>query len=157
MRKRNNVIIFSIYSVFSILNSDFFKTMNPVIHFQMPADDTKRMSAFYTKVFGWQTKDTGPDMGGYVTATTVESDEKTGRPTKPGAINGGFFQKMDDPNSHLPNVVIAVDDINEHVSRVKKAGGKVTDKPTMIPNVGMFVMFTDTEGNRVCMLQPVEM
>ena len=29
--------------------------MSPVVHFEMPASDGKRTSAFYTKVFGWQT------------------------------------------------------------------------------------------------------
>lgn len=28
--------------------------MNPVVHFEMPAEDKKRMSKFYTKAFGWQ-------------------------------------------------------------------------------------------------------
>ena len=27
--------------------------MNPVVHFEMPADDSRRMADFYTKVFGW--------------------------------------------------------------------------------------------------------
>jgi len=29
--------------------------MDPVVHFEMPAEDRKRMSGFYTKAFGWQT------------------------------------------------------------------------------------------------------
>lgn len=128
--------------------------MNPVVHFQMPTGDMKRMTGFYSKVFGWQTKQFGPEMGGYVTAQTVESDPKTMRPVKPGAINGGFFMKMDDPKSHLMNIVIAVDDIQAHIKKVKAAGGTITEEPAMIPNVGLFVMFTDTEDNRVCMLQP---
>lgn len=128
--------------------------MNPVIHFQLPADDTKRMSNFYKKAFGWRAKEFGPEMGGYVTVTTVESDQKTMRPIKPGAINGGFFKKTDDPETHLMNIVIAVDDIKAHIKKVKAAGGIVTEEPSPIPNVGLFVMFTDTEGNRVCMLQP---
>ena len=33
--------------------------MNPVIHFEMPAEDKKRMSNFYTNVFGWQTQQMG--------------------------------------------------------------------------------------------------
>ena len=39
--------------------------MNPVIHFEMPAEDKKRMSDFYTNVFGWQTQQLGPEMGEY--------------------------------------------------------------------------------------------
>ncbi len=127
--------------------------MNPVIHFEMPAEDRKRMAGFYTKVFGWKTQQLGEEMGNYVLATTTESDEK-GRPTKPGAINGGFFQKTDDKPSQYPSVVIYVEDIKEHMKKVEKAGGKVLGEPWDIPGVGLYVSFFDTEGNRVGMLQP---
>jgi hypothetical protein len=127
--------------------------MNPVVHFEMPAVDRKRMADFYTKTFGWQTQIMGEEMGGYVLASTVESDE-TGRPTKPGAINGGFYQRTDDPVSHAPSVVIAVDNLNDHMKKVTAAGGKIIGEPMPIPGVGLWVSFYDTENNRVSMLQP---
>ena len=34
--------------------------MNPVVHFEMPAEDRTRMRAFYEKTFGWQTEQLGP-------------------------------------------------------------------------------------------------
>ena len=128
--------------------------MNPVIHFEMPAEDRKRMSDFYTRVFGWKTQHLGKEMGNYVLATTTESDEK-GRPKKPGAINGGFFQKTDDKPAQYPSVVIAVEDIYIHSKNVEKAGGKVFGEPWNISGVGLYVSFLDTEGNRVGMIQPV--
>ena len=128
-------------------------TMNPVVHFEMPAEDRKRMADFYAKVFGWKTQQLGEDMGNYVLATTTDSDEK-GRPKEPGAINGGFFQKTDDKPSQYPSVVIAVEDIKEHMKKVEKAGGKVLGEPWDIPGVGLYESFFDTEGNRVSMLQP---
>jgi uncharacterized protein len=66
--------------------------VNPVVHFEMPAEDRKRIADFYTKVFGWKTEQLGEDMGNYVLATTTDSDENG--PKKPGTINGGFFQKL---------------------------------------------------------------
>jgi predicted enzyme related to lactoylglutathione lyase len=127
--------------------------MNPVVHFEMPAEDRKRMSDFYTKVFGWKTQQLGEGMGNYVLATTTDSDEKG--PKKPGAINGGFFQKTDDKPAQYPSVVIAVEDIREHMSNVEKSGGKVLGEPVDIPGVGLYVSFFDTEGNRVSMMQPI--
>jgi len=127
--------------------------INPVIHFEMPAEDKKRMASFYTNVFGWKTQQLGEEMGNYVVVTTTESNER-GRPKHPGAINGGFFQKTADKSSHHPVVVIQVDDIQEHMKNVQQAGGKVLDPPVDIPGVGLYVSFFDTEGNRVCMLQP---
>jgi hypothetical protein len=126
--------------------------MNPVVHFEMPAEDRKRMADFYTKAFGWKTQILGPKMGGYVLATTTESDEKG--PKRPGAINGGFFQKSDDKPAQYPSVVIFVEDIKKHMKKVEKAGGKVLGEPWDIPGVGLYVSFIDTEGNRVSMLQP---
>jgi Bleomycin resistance protein-like N-terminal len=74
--------------------------MNSVVHFEMPYDDRERMAKFYQNAFGWQTRMLGEEMGNYVLATTTESDD--GRPKKPGAINGGFY---DWPAQH-PSVVI---------------------------------------------------
>jgi uncharacterized protein len=127
--------------------------MNPVVHFEMPAEDRKRMADFYTNVFGWKTQMLGGEMGDYVLATTTETDEK-GRPKNPGAINGGFFPKSDDRPAQYPSVVIAVEDIKAHMKEVEKAGGKVLGEPWDIPGVGLYVAFMDTEGNRVSMLQP---
>lgn len=126
--------------------------MNPVVHFEMPAEDTKRVSDFYTKVFGWQMQTMGADMGNYVVASTTETDAKTTRPKNPGAINGGFYQAA--KGTSVPSVVIAVDDVKEHMKKVIAAGGTILGEPMSIPGIGLYVSFTDTEGNRVSLLQP---
>ena len=128
------------------------KKMYPVVHFEMPAEDSKRMADFYTNVFGWQTQMLGPEMGHYVLAATTESDENG--PKRPGAINGGFYPKSDDRPAQYPSVVIAVEDIAAHMKKVEEAGGRVLGEPWDIPGVGLYVSFFDTEGNRVSMLQP---
>ncbi len=128
--------------------------MNPVVHFEMPAEDRKRMSEFYTTAFGWLTQQLGEEMGGYVLAGTTPADE-TGNPTTPGNINGGFYQKTDDPLTHGTSIVIAVEDIDAHMKKVTTAGGKIIGEPMMIPGIGNFVSFYDTEGNRASMLQPL--
>ena len=133
--------------------ADKHMKMNPVVHFEMPAEDRKRMADFYTNVFGWKTQMLGPEMGDYVLATTTETDE-TGRPKNPGVINGGFFPKCENKPAQYPSVVIAVEDIKEHMKNVEEAGGKVLGEPSDIPGVGLYVSFFDTEGNRVSMLQP---
>jgi predicted enzyme related to lactoylglutathione lyase len=127
--------------------------MNPVVHFEMPAVNRKRMAEFYSKAFGWKTEQLGPEMGDYIVVTTSEVDA-SGRPKVPGMINGGFYQKTDDPNTQHPSVVIAVDDIKQSMDLVKKVGGKVLGEPMEIPGIGMYVSFIDTEGNRLSILQP---
>ncbi len=129
--------------------------MNPVIHFEMPAVDRKRMAGFYTRVFGWQTNHLGPEMGNYVVVQTSETQD--GLPRERGMINGGFFEKSKE--NHSPSVVIAVEDIREAMKKVKAGGGTVLGgmtpgEPDDIPGVGLYAAFVDTEGNRVGMLQP---
>ena len=126
--------------------------MNPVVHFEMPYDNRQRMATFYESAFGWQTQMLGEDMGNYVLATTTESGEDG--PKRPGAINGGFFPKRPDWPGQYPSVVIAVDDVKTAARKVRDAGGTVLGEPMEIPGVGHYVSFTDTEGNRVSMLQP---
>jgi hypothetical protein len=126
--------------------------MNSVVHFEMPYEVQARMTSFYERAFGWQTKALGEEMGNYILATTTESDERG--PKKPGAINGGFFPKKPDWPAQYPSIVIAVDNITDAMEQVRRAGGEVLGEPMEIPGIGQYVSFTDTEGNRVSMLQP---
>jgi predicted enzyme related to lactoylglutathione lyase len=127
---------------------------NPVVHFEFPADDTARMSKFYETAFGWKMQETGPEMGGYVLVQAAETDAQ-GMVTQPGAINGGFYKRVEDPVSHHPSVVIRVDDLKASMVKVKGAGGRIHGEVQQIPGVGEFVSIIDTEGNRVSMLQPL--
>ena len=127
---------------------------NPVVHFEMPYENPDRLAKFYPRAFGWQMQKLGQEMGEYVTATTTETDENR-MIKRPGAINGGFFPKKPDWPAQYPSVVIAVDDINKAMQSVSDAGGKVLGEPTEIPGIGKYVSFTDTEGNRVSLLQPL--
>ena len=136
--------------------------MNPVVHFEMGYKDQGRMAKFYETAFGWKTQSMGPDMGNYVVAQTTETDENRMVQTK-GAINGGFYQKTDDPLSQAPSVVVSVDDIQAAMKAVEEAGGKIlggmdqkgehTMEPQMIPGVGLWISAMDTEGNRFSILQ----
>ncbi len=128
------------------------KKINPVVHFELPAENRTRMVNFYTSVFGWEAKVLGEDFNNYVTVATSESDEN-GRPKIPGSINGGFYLKGDGSAAY-PSVVIAVDDINTAIKKVKEANGKVLGDPSNIPGVGLYVSFSDTEGNILSILQP---
>jgi predicted enzyme related to lactoylglutathione lyase len=139
---------------------------NPVVHFEMGYNDRERMKKFYSDAFGWKMQQMGDEMGNYVVAQTAETDEK-GMVKTPGAINGGFYKKNENPLSHAPSVVISVEDINEAVKGVEAAGGTIlgamnekgenTMEPMQIPGVGLWISIMDPEGNRVSMLQPNRM
>ena len=135
---------------------------NPVVHFEMGYEDRERMKKFYETVFGWKMQQMGAEMGNYVVAQTTVTDDK-GMVQTPGTINGGFYQKTEDPLSHAPSVVISVDDIHAAMQTVTAAGGKIlgsmdqsgkrTMEPQMIPGVGLWLSIMDPDGNRVSMLQ----
>ncbi|HEX8966109.1 MAG TPA: VOC family protein [Patescibacteria group bacterium] len=127
---------------------------DPVVHFEMPAKDKKRVSEFYSKVFGWNMQQLGPEMGSYILAQTAETDEKTMMIKQPGAINGGFFEYKDDELNRVPHLVIAVDDLDKSIKKVEEAGGKIDTKKMEIQGIGMYVSIKDSEGNIIGMLQP---
>ena len=132
---------------------NFGMKINPVVHFEMPAKNKKRVSEFYSKVFGWEMKQMGQEMGNYLMAQTAETDENQMVKT-PGAINGGFFDYKDEDGFRVPHVVISVDDIEKSIEDVKSSGGKVTGEVMDIPGVGKYISFKDSEDNIVGMLQP---
>ncbi|MNI75576.1 hypothetical protein D3C87_2140090 [compost metagenome] len=42
-----------------------------------------------------------------------------------GAINGGFYQKTDDPLSQAPSVVVSVEDMTQAIQAITDAGGTI--------------------------------
>jgi predicted enzyme related to lactoylglutathione lyase len=141
-----------------ICNNIFMSKMNPVVHFEMPARDRKRVSDFYSKVFGWQMNQLGAEMGNYLLAQTTETENMM--PKRPGAINGGFFDYQEKEGFNGPHLVISVENLEEAMKSVEESGGKILGgvggKIDDIPGVGRYVSFEDTEGNYVGMLQPIQ-
>jgi hypothetical protein len=99
--------------------------MDSVVHFEIPFEDKQRAMKFYTESFGWQLTDM-PQMS-YVVASTTEVDDKQ-MPKKPGAINGGLFQRPKD----APHPAI------------------------YISGMGAYARVADTEGNIVGLFQSHE-
>jgi predicted enzyme related to lactoylglutathione lyase len=126
--------------------------MNPVVHFEMPYRDRERAARFYSAAFGWQTQMLGPEMGDYLLVTTAVSDAKPGAAA--GAINGGLYPFKPDWPAQYPSVVIAVEDLQAAMQRVRRSGGEMLGEPMQISGIGQYIAFVDTEGNRNSMLQP---
>ncbi len=121
------------------------KQANKVSWFELPADDLDRATAFYSRVFGWET----PPMGdGARFALTVKADE-FGNPTEIGGINGGFHQRQSDADVGAV-ISIYVDDIDDKLDAIQSAGGNVIQPKTQVPEYNLsMAIFRDTEGNTV--------
>ena len=118
--------------------------MDKVVHFEIPFEDKQRAMSFYTQCFGWQLTDM-PQMQ-YVMAVTSPVDEQF-RPTEPGGINGGLFQRPKE--APAPTLYIGVSSVDAALDKVKAAGGKVVTPKTPIPGMGAYARISDTEGNVV--------
>jgi hypothetical protein len=123
--------------------------MDSVVHFEIPAKDMKRASAFYEKAFGWKLNQF-PGVQYWMVGTT-ESD-KDGMPTKPGAINGGMGKKGEMAPDAV-TVTIAVADIDATLAQVAKLGGKAHGKKNPVGDMGWAAYFKDTEGNVIGLWQ----
>lgn len=124
---------------------------NPVVHFEMPYKDAKRVAEFYSKAFGWSMNEAGEEMGHYVVAHTAETDENRMVKT-PGTINGGFYDETKSEYKE-PSVVVSVVDAKKTMEDIKAAGGEILGEPQDIPGIGLWGSFKDSEGNRVSILQ----
>ena len=122
--------------------------MDSVVHFEIPAKDPKRATAFYTKAFGWQINQF-PNWEYWMIGTTPS--DKNGMPSSPGAINGGMGKKSGPLQT--PTVTIAVEDIDKTLENVKKLGGKASGKKSPVGDMGFTAYFTDTEGNVIGLWQ----
>ncbi len=124
-----------------------------VVHFEIPADDPKRAGNFYQKAFGWQVTPM-PEMD-YNMVSTTPSDEQTGMPKEPGAINGGMPKRADPVRSTV--VTIQVDNIENALKTVEQLGGKTVSKKMPVGDMGFSAYFKDTEGNIVGLWQSAQM
>ena len=114
-----------------------------VIHFEIPAKDTKRAAAFYEKAFGWKsTKYGGGEMDYWLVAAGEEKE--------PG-INGAISVK---DKTHPTTInTISVPSFEEAVKKIKAAGGKVLGPKMTVPKVGYMTYCKDTEGNTFGIMQ----
>jgi uncharacterized protein len=109
--------------------------MSKIMHFELGADDPKRVMTFYEKVFDWKYQRFGDQD--YWQVTAGEKDES--------GINGAI-----QPRTKLGQNVIStimVDSIDETIIKITDNGGKIVVPKTDIPKVGVLVYFQDTEGN----------
>jgi len=120
---------------------------NPIVHFEIPADDVARAQTFYQSVFGWKIKQMPMPAGGieYYGVTTRNEGQ-------PG-INGGLM-KRNMPGQHFANYV-AVKSIDEFLAKVTASGGSVIlPRQEIAPGMGSIAVFKDTEENMMGLYQP---
>ena len=115
-----------------------------VAWFELPADDTKRASSFYSKVFGWDT----PEMGGGAFFALTTPSDKLANPAQPGAINGDISPRSE--GLDRPLIMILVEDLDAQLKNIEEAGGTIRTPRQNVAEMGLaWAVFIDTEGNHV--------
>lgn len=110
---------------------------NPIVHFEIPADDVRRAVKFYEKTFGWKIEE-WPGMDYYV-VYTKDKEKNIG-------IDGGLMKRKD-PGQPFMNY-ISVSSIDEMHTKITAAGGTVIMPKTEIgKGMGWISAFKDPEGN----------
>ncbi|MDG6257924.1 MAG: VOC family protein [Methanomicrobiaceae archaeon] len=111
--------------------------MATIVHFDLPADDTRRAMAFYRELFGWKFE----KSGGPYDDSLIETAALDGSP----GIGGGLG-KRGDPGQRSMNYV-GVADLDATLAQVEALGGSITMPRTAVPGFGFLAVCTDTEGN----------
>jgi hypothetical protein len=109
-----------------------------IVHFEVPAADADRATAFWSGLFGLEI---APSM----------SDEFDYRMFQASPTQGGAIMASDKPGSGLV-VYHATDDVDGSIARVRELGGTAADKQP-VPTFGWFAACVDTEGNKFSLWQ----
>jgi hypothetical protein len=114
------------------------------IWYELMTSDTKAAQAFYGKVVGWDTVDSGQTDKAYTffqVAGTGVGGMLTTPPEAAGARPAWFGY-------------VCVDDVDDAAARFETAGGKVHRPPADIPGVGRFAMVSDPQGAVIVLMTP---
>jgi len=113
-----------------------------IVHFEIPAKDPKKLSAFYSKCFGWKFEDAGMQgMKYWIITTSAKAKWK-----------GGMYKKG--KSSQVPVNYIGTKNIDATMKSIKKAGGSILMGKQEIPHMGWSAMTKDPEGNVLGLFQP---
>lgn len=122
--------------------------MNRPSYFEIHADDVKRAQKFYADVFGWtfqKWEDKAAGAMEYYMITTGEEKDQPG-------LNGGLLKRMgpsaaDGGAVNAFIITMNVTNIDETISRVDAAGGKLALPKFAMPGMAWVAYYKDTEGN----------
>ncbi len=112
---------------------------NPVVHFEIGCRDSKKLQAFYSKMFDWKFETHGA-------AAMVRTGSDQG-------IGGHINSLGHEPHNYL-TVYVQVDDLEAYLAKAKGLGCKTLVPPTEVPGMGHFAWLADPEGTIVGLWKP---
>src|SRR2546422_262664 len=110
-----------------------------IVHVEFHVKEPKKVEKFYESLFGWKFQEV-PGMNYSLFQA----------PSGPAGGIGGL-----QPGNWQPGVInyILVNSVDEHVEKIKKAGGKIVAPKNEVPGQGWFAIFEDPSGTRLALWQ----
>lgn len=126
------------------MNERMSSETNAINWFEIPVKDIARAKKFYELIFEIKMEET--EMPGMKYAMFPFNPAK-------GKIAGGLAQSPMHTPGQTGSIIYlnANPDLNNVLSRIEKAGGKITMPKTSIGQNGFMAFFTDSEGNNMAL------
>ena len=115
------------------------------IHFEIPADNPERASAFYRDVFGWQFQKWDGPMPYWLIVTGKDGER---------GIDGGMMPRQAPDTSTVNTIGVA--SLDASLETIEAKGGKTVVPKMPVPGVGWLAYCVDTEGNTFGVMQADE-
>jgi uncharacterized protein len=109
---------------------------------ELGTSDVEGAEKFYTEVFGWTTKDMGPDFGGYKIFEVGETGI------------AGVHALQDPTTSPRWIPYVGVEDVDATVSKASELGGSTAAEAMDIPTVGRIALVKDPQGAVFGIIKP---
>ena len=110
-----------------------------IVHVEFHVKEPKKLEKFYASLFGWKFQEV-PGINYSLFET----------PSGPAGGIGGL--QPGNWQSGVTNYIL-VTSIDEHVEKVKKAGGKIISPKADVMGQGWFAIFEDPSGTRMALWQ----
>jgi len=108
---------------------------NPVIHFEIPANDPGKLADFYKALFQWNFQKWEGAMEYWMASGSKDA----------GGIDGGIMKRQAPQQTALNYVLVP--SVDDSFKQATGLGAKPIMPPSDIPNVGRFAVMLDPEGN----------
>lgn len=110
---------------------------DPVVQWQIVADDPAGLAGFYSKLFGWK----------------IDADNALGyRRLETGSIDGGVWPTHE-PGKATLQLFVEVPDIDARIARAQQLGARVLVPRTVLPDGDTMAILLDPAGLSVAMLE----
>jgi len=115
---------------------DVMKTHGAISWSELMTTDPAAAKQFYSKLFGWSTKDMSMPTGSYSTAQV-------------GDVSVAGIMSVPPEAAGMPpswGIYVTVTNVDETLKEVERLGGKVLMPPHDVPTVGRMAVIQDPQG-----------